>query len=67
MSKKILSITALVLAFANLHSQTNPVISGWMQNTTSIMGSHYVSGNPTPIADAVLANVQQVEYSTNWA
>lgn len=48
------------------HTQTNPVITAWLQNTTGIMGSHYVSGNGTPIADAVEANVQTVQYSTSW-
>ena len=48
-------------------SQTNPAISEWLQNTTGIMGSHYISGNPTVINDAVEANVQTVQYSANWA
>ncbi|WP_297507878.1 YHYH protein [Flavobacterium sp.] len=48
-----------------LYAQTNPAITQWMQNTTNIMGRHYVSGNPTPIADNVLANVQSVKYSAN--
>lgn len=47
-------------------SQTNPIITGWLRNTTGITGRHYVSGNSTPINDAVLANVQTVQYSTNW-
>ncbi|MFM2228564.1 MAG: hypothetical protein RL664_1907, partial [Bacteroidota bacterium] len=29
-------------------------------------GRHYVSGNPTPINDNTAANVQTVQYSTNW-
>ncbi|MDN3675851.1 hypothetical protein QWY90_00650 [Flavobacterium paronense] len=37
-----------------------------MRNTTGITGRHYVSGNSTPITDAVAANVQTVQYSTNW-
>lgn len=47
-------------------SQTNPIITSWLRNTTGITGRHYVSGNPTPITDAVLANVQAVRYSANW-
>lgn len=46
--------------------QTNPAITGWLQNTTGIMGSHYVQGNPTVIQDNVEANVQTVQYSSNW-
>ncbi len=48
-------------------AQTNPAITAWLQNTTGIMGSHYISGNPTVINDAVEANVQTVQYSANWA
>lgn len=51
---------------AGLGAQTNPVIASWLQNTTNITGRHYVSGNSTPIIDAVEANVQTVQYSTNW-
>jgi hypothetical protein len=47
-------------------AQTNPAITAWLQNTTGIMGSHYISGNPTVINDAVEANVQTVQYSANW-
>lgn len=42
-----------------------PNITSWLQNTTGITGRHYVSGNSTPINDAVLANVQTVQYSSN--
>jgi len=48
------------------YSQTNPAITSWLRNTTGITGRHYVSGNSTPISDATLANVQKVEYSTNY-
>jgi hypothetical protein len=62
------SIFAFVLLFfvGQLLAQTNPAISSWLQNTTNLKGRHYVSGNSTPIDDAVLANVQSVQYSTNW-
>lgn len=42
-----------------------PEVTSWLQNTT-ITGSHYVSGNSTPIQDNVLVNCQLVEYSTDW-
>lgn len=61
--KKIL---LLLLLTSIAHSQTNPIITSWLRNTTGITGRHYVSGNPTPITDAVAANVQTVQYSTNW-
>ncbi|MFN5183845.1 MAG: YHYH protein [Bacteroidota bacterium] len=47
-------------------SQLNPAITSWLQNTTGLQGRHYVAGNSTPITDAVQANVQTVQYSTNW-
>jgi hypothetical protein len=50
----------------SLKAQTNPAILSWLQNTTNVMGRHYVSGNSTAIQDAVLANIQTVQYSTNW-
>jgi hypothetical protein len=56
-----------MLYFAHLsQAQTNPAILHWIQNTTNIMGRHYVNGNSTPINDNVLANVQAVNYSNNW-
>lgn len=45
--------------------QLSPAITSWLQNTT-VYGSHYANGNSTPIQDASLANVQQVQYSANW-
>lgn len=50
-----------------LMAQTNPAITKWLQNTTSITGRHYVAGNSTPIVDAVQANVQSVKYNTTHA
>lgn len=57
----------LVLLSQFVSAQTNPAIIGWLRNTTGITGRHYVSGNPTPINDAVLANVQTVQYNTTDA
>ena len=60
--------TFLLLLFVSYsYAQTNPAITKWLRNTSGITGRHYVSGNPTPIIDAVAANVQTVQYSTNWA
>ena len=58
-------LLALLLA-GGLQAQTNPAITSWLINTDGTTGRHYVQGNSTPIVDAVLANVQQVQYSTNW-
>lgn len=48
------------------YAQTNPAILSWLQNNTGITGRHYISGNSTPVNDAILANVQSVKYSANW-
>ena len=63
---KKLSLGIVLGLSAMSFAQTNPAITAWLQNTTGIMGSHYVSGNPTVITDAVEANVQTVQYSANW-
>lgn len=56
----------LLLLFVSFSTfaQTNPAITRWLRNFTGITGRHYVSGNPTPIVDAVAANVQTVQYNT---
>ena len=64
--KKLILIIALFVSSMSF-AQTNPAITTWLQNTTGIMGSHYISGNPTVINDAVEANVQTVQYSASWA
>lgn len=65
--KNLLLIFLILFAFTSItQAQTNPAITSWMQNHTGITGSHYVAGNPTPIDDAILANVQSVDYSDNW-
>jgi hypothetical protein len=56
---------ALLLGSSCALAQTNPAITSWLQNNT-ITGRHYVNGNSTPIVDAVIANVQTVQYSTDW-
>ncbi len=61
--KNTLALFSALLITAVAAAQTNPVITGWMQNTTNIKGRHYVNGNSTPINDNVLANVQSVKYS----
>jgi hypothetical protein len=57
-----ISIPILLLSCAAFAQ--GPNVTSWLQNT-SITGRHYVSGNSTPINDAVLANVQTVQYSAN--
>jgi hypothetical protein len=64
-TKKIFLPLLTLLSLNTLLSQTNPVITSWLLNTTNIYGRHYVSGNSTPIQDSVLANVQKVQYSAS--
>lgn len=54
-----------MLATAHADAQ-GPNVTSWLQNTTGIQARHYMSGNPTPITDNIQANVQQVQYSTDW-
>jgi hypothetical protein len=62
--KQKITLLGLLLIGCSVFAQTNPIITKWLQNTTGITGRHYVSGNSTPIVDAVLANVQSVNYNT---
>jgi hypothetical protein len=64
--KNIFLLFSLVILTIEGQAQTNPAITNWLINTTGLTGRHYVNGNPTPIIDAVAANVQSVQYATNW-
>jgi hypothetical protein len=55
-----------MLKICTVTAQITPELSSWLQNTTGIMGRHYVAGNTTPIQDNVLANVQTVQYSDSF-
>ena len=66
MKQHLIIISALVICHQSVFAQTNPAITAWIQNHDGATGQHYVSGNPTPIDDGVLANVQSVDYSNNW-
>lgn len=66
MKKLSCTLLLLVALLQNNSAQTNPVITSWLQNTTGIKGSRYVSGNSTPILGTDSANVKTVLYSTNW-
>lgn len=63
--KKIFLVFVLGLT-SYFNAQTTPAITAWLQNITGIIGGHYVSGNSTPIPDAIEANAQTVQYSANW-
>lgn len=66
MPMKTQQLLLALLLTGGLQAQTNPAISSWLINTDGTTGRHYVQGNPTPIVDADLANVQQVQYAANW-
>jgi hypothetical protein len=63
--KYLISLFSFSLISFQVISQTNPVISSWLQNTTKT-GTYYVSGNPTKLSNGILVNCQQVRYSSNW-
>lgn len=65
MKKQLITISLLLSGICSF-AQTNPAITAWLQNTTNIMGRHYVSGSSTAIQDNVAANIQTVQYSGNW-
>lgn len=65
MKKKFLILFVIISGSSVLFSQTNPIITGWLRNTTGITGRHYVAGNSTSIVDTPLANVQTVQYSAS--
>lgn len=58
--------TLLLLCTGIIFSQTNPVITKWLQNNT-VTGTYYQSGNSTAVSNGILVNCQQVRYSSNWA
>lgn len=60
------NISAILFAFsAGISFAQGPAVTSWLQNT-SLTGSHYVSGNSTPIQDNVPVNTQLVQYSASW-
>jgi hypothetical protein len=66
MKKHLILLTALLVSTLIGLAQTEPAITSWLRNETNITGRHYVKANPTPIVDADLANVQKVQYSTDF-
>lgn len=68
MNKYLSQIIIFLLVIGSidcLQAQTNPVITGWLQNTQTT-GRHYVEGNSTPMEDNTLVNCQQFQYSNDW-
>ena len=59
-------ILLLLIATGSAFAQTNPAILSWLQNTNNAKGRYYLTGNPTPISTTINANVQLVQYSTNY-
>ncbi|WP_343603917.1 YHYH protein [Fluviicola sp.] len=60
------NISAILLAFSTgISFSQGPAVTSWLQNT-SLTGSHYVSGNSTPIQDNIPVNTQLVQYSASW-
>jgi hypothetical protein len=59
-------ILLLLIVGIDTYAQTNPAITSWLQNTNNTKGRYYLTGNSTPILTTTNANVQQVQYSTNF-
>ena len=66
MNLKFKTVGALLLFSSGVFAQ-NPAVTSWLINTTGITASHYVNGNSTPINDTEPANVQTVQYSSDYA
>lgn len=64
--KKLMRFILLLCIGNQAVAQLNPAIEHWLINSTGITGRHYVQGNSTPINETTLANVQSVQYSSNW-
>ncbi|NOT36616.1 MAG: YHYH protein [Saprospiraceae bacterium] len=63
---KNFSFVALILATSICNAQLSPAITSWLQNNT-IFGSYYTAASgSTPIPMTVLANCQEVSYSSSW-
>jgi hypothetical protein len=62
--KKNLTLFILNAFTICVFAQTNPIITGWLQNTTGVKGRHYAAPSTTPINDADSANIKTVLYST---
>lgn len=63
MKTTFLLLAALFLGtgFANAQAN-NPAVYSWLQNTTGV-GSYYMQGNSTPIANNIQYNCQEISYS----
>lgn len=64
--KKLCMLLHFVGLVSLSNAQTNPAIKSWLLNTADIKGRHYVKNNSTPIQDNDLANVQKIQYSSNF-
>lgn len=62
MIKKVLLACCIFIGASTAWTQTQPVITNWLQNTTQV-GSYYMQGNSTPISNNIVVNVQSVKYS----
>ena len=60
----MIRLLCFFLSATTAFSQTNPIITSWLQNTSKL-GSYYMKNNSTPISNNIKANVQLVRYSSN--
>lgn len=64
--KKVLTSLLSILFLSFAQGQTNPAITSWLQNNT-LFGSYYTSGNSVAQSNGVLANCQEVAYTSSDA
>jgi hypothetical protein len=65
MKKISLLFVIIAFTFGSYSQSTDPAVTSWLQNN-SITGTYYNSGNSTAIANNILVNCQQVEYSNDY-
>lgn len=56
----------LLITSNSFFAQTNPAVTSWLQNTNNTKGRYYLTGNSTPMNTTIDANVQLVQYSSNF-
>jgi hypothetical protein len=62
---KKINLTIFGIALVLTANAQSPAITSWLQNN-SVLGTYYTNGNSTPISNNIPANVQTVQYSTNF-
>lgn len=65
-TKPIFFTITFIMMYVWTQAQLSPAVTSWLQNTNGTKGRYYLSGNATPFTSTINANVQMVQYSTNY-